>query len=349
MKAKHLLLRLLLSGGLIAFLFATADTGLVAQRLAGGQLLFLLVAYLVALLDRVLMAYKWGLLLRAKEIRIPLPELTATYLVATFLGLFLPATLGSDALRAYAVSRGGHQPSHVISSIIVERLAGLVALLLFALASILVSMWVLGQGFLANAWTLFAVMGVVLVALLAIFVVSLHEAVSRRLAAVVQSRLRPQAAPRRLLQKVHGVYGSYQSYRDKRAHLAAFLLLSLAENFLPVLWGYYLSLAFGIAVPLLYFFILTPIVLVLVRLPISLDGFGLQEGTFVYFLALVGVPPAEAFLLGLASHLLAIASLLPGAVLYWLNGLRLRSHAAALGGQLGGRAAGAPPDAVGPE
>ncbi len=349
MRLKRSLLRLLLSGGLIAFLFTTVDTGLIAKRLADGQLAFLFVAFLVALADRVLMTYKWSLLLRAKGIRIPLPDLTVAYLVSTFLGLFLPATLGGDALRAYAVSRGGHQGSHVVSSIIVERLLGVVALLLFALAALLATTMLPGQSLLPNGGALFAAMAALLLVLLAFLVVSLDDSVSRRLGALVKVVLARRTAPGEgFRRRLADIYGSYRSFRNQRTYLAAFLLLSLAENGLPVLWTYFISLAFGMTVPLLYFFILMPIVLVLVRLPISMDGFGLQEGAFVYFLGLIGVPAAEAFLLGIASHLLALSSVLPGGLLYLLNGLGLRGTPTAAGRQWEGSTDGAQRDAVGP-
>jgi hypothetical protein len=121
--------------------------------------------------------------------------------------------------------------------------------------------------------------------------------------------------------KLNEIYDSYRDYQGNLLALGLFLGLSLIENLFPLFWTYFLALAFQIEIPLLYFFILIPIVLVLVRLPISLDGFGIQEGTFVYFLGLVGIMRPEALLLGLASHLLGIISVLPGGLLYSIRGL----------------------------
>jgi hypothetical protein len=56
-----------------------------------------------------------------------------------------------------------------------------------------------------------------------------------------------------------------------------------------------------------------------------LDGFGLQEGAFIYFLGLVGVAYSEAFLLGITSHILALCSLLPGGLLYGVGGLGIQN------------------------
>ena len=50
----------------------------------------------------------------------------------------------------------------------------------------------------------------------------------------------------------------------------------------------------------------------LTKLPISLDGYGVREGLYVYLFALVGVSNSDAFVVGLVSHVIANLSLLPG-------------------------------------
>ncbi len=46
------------------------------------------------------------------------------------------------------------------------------------------------------------------------------------------------------------------------------------------------------------------LILALFKKPISVDGFGRSEGIYVYFFSFLGVPAAEAFLLGFVAHLL---------------------------------------------
>lgn len=323
MKKKSFWIRILLSLSLIGFLFYSIDTQETLDILARGQISYLLIALIVALGDRILMAYKWNILLKAKSVRIPLFNVTGTYLATTFLGLFLPATVGGDALRAYAVSKDGHKASDVISSIIVERALGFVALFMFVTVSIILSIFVFGQNFFAGIWNLFWVFLALLVGSFTAITLSLNDSFLNRFSAWLDQRP-AKFKDHKITRKLMEVYQSYQSYRGNAAQLVIFTILSLVENLFPLLWTYFLASAFNIEVPLLYFFILTPIVLVLVRLPISFDGFGIQEGTFVYFLAFIGVAQSEALLLGLASHIIAIVSVLPGGVLYGLSGLSLR-------------------------
>jgi uncharacterized protein (TIRG00374 family) len=325
MKDKFRVLRLLLSLGLVVALVLTTELKEALAIVAGSNRALLLLALVVALADRVLMAYKWGVLLQAKKIQIPLASLTSSYLISNFLGVFLPATVGGDALRAYAVSRDGHKFSDVVSSIIVERLLGFVALFLLALASVGIGLLTVGQNLLAEVRDLFWVFLLLLCAATVLILLSLNRGIAHG----AQQWLRTLGinwSKSGLILKLAAVYQSYQSYRYSPKHLAAFLALTVLENLFPVLWTYLLALAFQLHIPVLYFFILVPIVLVLVRLPISLDGFGIQEGTFVFFLSLVGVAQSEALLLGLASHFVALASILPGGALYSQRGLKLKSR-----------------------
>ena len=198
---------------------------------------------------------------------------------------------------------------------------GFIALFIFVLASIVLTVFVFGQSFFSGIWNLFWIFVALLVVFSAAIYLSLNENLLRRLTSLFQSQT---IREHKIFIKLGEVYQSYRTYQGDLSLLLIFLLLSLAENLFPLFWTYFLSLAFGIEVPLLYFFILIPIVLALVRLPISLDGIGIQEGAYVYFLSLIGVPKSSALLLGLASHILAIISVLPGGILYGFWGLHLR-------------------------
>jgi uncharacterized protein (TIRG00374 family) len=68
---------------------------------------YIVLALFIATTNRILMAVKWNLLLGAKQIHLSWYEVTKLYYVASFLGLVLPSTVGSDVIKAYRVSRRG--------------------------------------------------------------------------------------------------------------------------------------------------------------------------------------------------------------------------------------------------
>lgn len=308
-----------LSGGLIAFLVYYADLGHMVEVFRRGDPAFVLLALAIAVADRFLMAYKWTLLARVKGIRMRFRRVLGGYWIATFLGIFLPATVGGDAIRAYAVTRDGHEATDVISSIIVERILGFVALFALVCGGVTLST-VTGQSFFdAIEPLLWSIAALVLVSL-ALMYLSLKEMLPAWVGRLF-GRFGLETGRNRLGVALKRVWESGAGYQHHTGTLILFLALSVLENLFPLFWTYSLAVAFQMEIPLLFFFILVPVVLLLAQLPISLDGFGIHEGVYVYFLGLVGVPSAVAFLLGIASHVVALTAKLPGGILYAWRGL----------------------------
>jgi glycosyltransferase 2 family protein len=323
MKKKSFWIRIILSVGLFALLFSGVDRDEIAELIANCNPLYLGLAYLIALGDRLMMAYKWTILLAVKNIRISLVEATSIYLKTSFLGLFLPATVGGDALRAYAVARAQHNADDAISSIFVERVLGFVALFIFAALGIIASILVMGETFLASLGPIFLLFLVFVVVFFVLIFASLNDTVMGFMRRFLK-HWNTNLTRNRYFQKLDDVYRSYRAYEKNKLELGIFLFLSVLENLFPLFWTYALALAFDINIPLLYFFVLVPIVLVLVRLPISLAGIGIREGAYVYLLQFVNVSSSQALLLGAASNILAIGSILLGGILFGLHGFDMQ-------------------------
>ena len=318
------LARVLVSAVLVVLLASSVEV----KGLLGGVRLVSISALLIALslaaLDRILMAFKWNILLRAKSIRISLARATKAYLTASFLGLALPTTIGAEAVRTYSVSKDGHNPADVAASIVVERGLGLYALLIYCLFAALIGFRMLGDAVSNEFMPLLWAIPVMLITFVILIWGSsrtwtVHRVYPRF--GVVTEKL----AGRRFANRISESYDSYLQFGKNRFALVIFFLLSLVENIFPILWTYFMALAIGISVPLIIFFILVPIAMFFRRLPISLDGFGLHEGVFVLILPLFAVAKTDAFLLGISTHLLAIAVMLPGGYLYLSKGLGRKS------------------------
>ena len=82
------------------------------------------------------MAWRWQLLLRAKGIAVPIGWLTRTYFVALFLGQFLPAAMGGDAVRAVELARRTRRAPEAVASVLIDRLVGVVSLVALAVLAV---------------------------------------------------------------------------------------------------------------------------------------------------------------------------------------------------------------------
>ena len=289
--------RLGVSFGLLAILaFAVADPRDLAGLIGGVRLPELFLATAIAAGDRVLMAYKWRLLLLARRVPLDLWTAVRAYFAATFAGLLLPVTVGADAIRVLAVRRFGVYD--VAASIFVERLVGAVAVATLATASsVLILSWL---SELEPRRVALLVTGAALMGLVG-FIVSLWlvgEWIGRRLGD--GSRLSK-------------FWAAYLAYRGHPSTLLLFYLLSVFESLLPVFGMYVIGRGLGLDLPLGVIVATIPVALTIARLPISLGGFGVQELSFVYLVGLFGVPATEGLAVMLVGDAVFILTLLPSA------------------------------------
>jgi uncharacterized membrane protein YbhN (UPF0104 family) len=269
------------------------------RALAGARLAPLALALACVVLDRVLMAAKWGILLRAQGLKRPLAELVRIYFVSTFFGSFLPTGVGADVIRVFQVARGKGEMGAATASVIMERALGLIALATLVLVCL--STFVLRER--ADLAPFLGVVVLVLVLGFGGLAWALHGRLPARLARFVEV---------------------FRVYAGHRPALARFFGFSVVEHLVPVIANYFLARALGIELSLWTFLLVIPIVLFLVRIPISLDGLGIQEGLYVTLFAHAGLGPSQAFLLSLAGRAALVIGLLPGCFL----GLRSRRQLA---------------------
>jgi uncharacterized protein (TIRG00374 family) len=118
------LVKMLLSLGLIAAVIQVVDFKRAINVFVRLDPWYLLAAVVLICLDRILMAYKWNLLLRALDVRVPFRYVLQTYSVAPLSGLFLPSTVAGDLFRLYSLSRFRPNNQAVVASMVVERVMG---------------------------------------------------------------------------------------------------------------------------------------------------------------------------------------------------------------------------------
>jgi len=70
----------------------------------------------------------------------------------------------------------------------------------------------------------------------------------------------------------------------------------------------------GLSLPLEYYFVFAPLVVAISMIPISLNGLGLREGAYVFFLQQAGVPIEVGMAFGLSWFLILFVSGLAGGI-----------------------------------
>jgi hypothetical protein len=305
---------------LIAYFISAIDFKGTLKPVNSTGWLYLGLTGMLANVDRFLMAYKWNILLTAKGIVLGFAEVIRSYYVGTFWGTFLPSGVGGDVVRAYRVSAQNGSTEEVISSIMVERLLGMIATFTLALVGLIC----FGFIFAHMMWPLFlGVAAICAVAVLFLFV-SFHARWSGWLSTSGVLQKHSWAT------RIARVWGAYLRYRQQPGALVIFFLLSLGEQGFPIVSSLFVARALDLTLPMWSFFVLVPIIFALSRIPISVNGFGVREGLYMLFFSYVGLSGSEAFVLGLLTHLVVIASILPGffyASFYVQSPAMARGHA----------------------
>lgn len=305
------MLKLIISAALLVLLAWIADPRELGREIAKAEASWLAASLGLAVANRALMGLKWNLLIRAIGVPVAWSVSVKAYFAASFAGIFLPPTVGADAVRTLILARKYSNTAKLISSIIVERLIGLIVLCVFAFLGVLVIL-----NLYAGIIPLSASAGLV-IAVVALALVSGCWLVTTPPFASFVNYLVTRIGRKggkwaKLAATLDDIRASLALYRGKPAALATFFLLTCLENLVAIVRAWFVALAFGIDIGVVLFFVITPIEQFASRLPISVHGFGIREGLFMYALSLVGVPAATGLAVGLVNHLLFIVAVLPG-------------------------------------
>jgi hypothetical protein len=294
-----------LSAGLMVFLFSRVPLSSLGLALRHADRGWLAAAWLLLLASNVLASYQWEQLLRAVEIRIPFWKVCSYYHVGLFFNNFLPAGLGMDIARVLDASRYGPNKAAAVSSVLMDRLVGTVALAGLALVTTVpaIDRFHLTLIYLA----LVGFFGFSVLLLWALFRPGLLPALERLLARVGLGGLKPQ---------LDELAYRLQGFRDRRRLLIGLLAVAIVVQLSRVGVHVLVARALGVRVPVAYFFLFVPLLAVIVSLPISLNGIGVREGAGIVLFGLVGVDRARAFSLQFTTYLVAVAVSLLGAVAF---------------------------------
>jgi glycosyltransferase 2 family protein len=281
----------------------------VAQTLRGTSLSWFVPAVAVSVATVPVMALRWQMLLAAKDVHVGLGWLTRTYFVALFAGQFLPAAIGGDAIRVVELGRRTHDAPEALASVLIDRLVGLISLVGLAVVAVLVS----GAGSRPGVVLAEVAFGAAAAGVLALLF-------SSRLRGAVARWLEPRAEGRRLAVGQR-YYDALHGYRAHRGTLALVGLLALAVQAARVGVIWMLVRALGLDVPDSVVLLAGPVVFAALALPVSLNGIGVREAVFVYFLHGYTTRP-QAIALGLAFFAVGTLTALGGALVLLVRFVR---------------------------
>jgi uncharacterized membrane protein YbhN (UPF0104 family) len=260
-------------------------------------------------LTQVVSSVRWQMLARPLGFHRSIGDLVAFYFIGMFFNLMLPTSVGGDVVRGWYLDGGSGRRTAALVSVLLDRLSGLLILLLLACGAVLVCPLEIPAWLTVTVWGMAAVivLGALLLPLLARhrLLGAKYQALSIPLRQCLPLLLRPGP-----------------------------LLLSALVQGANVVLVWMIGQALGVPVADSYYWILVPVVTLLTLLPVSLNGMGIREAGTVLLLGLQGVDSSSALSLALLWFAVFTVAGLAGAPLYLFGSFpRFRDQESEIRGQ----------------
>ncbi len=308
-------LRVLISLGLIGYVFYKTGLTQLWDSIRQTQLTFLLLSVAVTPLLVFISAWKWQVILKALKIKVSVFKCFWLYIVGYFFNTVLPTNVGGDVVRAYALGKSTGKRAEAFSSVFVERFTGLSVLLLMAIVAFFLALRQLWSQWLSIA------MAVCVLGYFAILVSVLNRGVLNWF--MTHIKIKP----------VRGVLGKLQKFQNatlslkrEKGAFAFAMIMSFLFYFVAVLNVYVSALAFQAGISFMDAVVITPIVMVITMIPLSIGGIGLAEGAYYFTFARMGATGAVGLSVALLMRAKALLAGVVGGIYYSTMGIRVKSE-----------------------
>ena len=263
-------LKFVIAGSLLAALISQIDMALTKTILLGANPWLCLAAFLILSSRKFVAAFRWKILLSPNLYKVSVLRLTILYFIGGFFSFFLPTVVGGDLVRGYYLYGDGIDKQEVVSSIIVERVLGITAMMLLALLAMSGGFNLIQSNVIKLIVIVPSVMGLTIVWLLYIW-------------EPTQFFRSTAEASGKLVRTVVDIFHQVRSYKSLSVALLLGFVFSVLFQLLGIGATYLIALSLGSQTSFFYFLIFLPNVWLISMLPVSINGLGIREGTFVFF------------------------------------------------------------------
>lgn len=291
------LIKLAISALIIGFILYKFDIASVWQHISNAHLGLLLAALVMQMLSQTVAAYRWSLIMEALQFKHPFSFYFKSYFKGSLFNQVLPTSIGGDAYRIAEVSAHGGLIKEAFYGVFIDRIVGLIGLLLLNLLANLI--W-------PNLLPEQIFIGINVIIFLALFGFFVLMAVHKF---EVFNRFRLTRLFYQLSERFRFIYKTPKRISQQ-------LGLSILIHLLSMFAIFGIGHSVGINEPLTIYLVLIPPAILLTILPISFAGWGIREGALIALFMMIGIDQNLVLAMSLLYGILLIISALPGLVFY---------------------------------
>jgi uncharacterized membrane protein YbhN (UPF0104 family) len=292
--------QLTITVALLALIWRVADGSESARIIATADPRWLLAGLVVLTLQTVLSAIRWRITAAQLGIQLPAMHALHEYYLAQLVNQAIPGGVVGDAARA-ARSREEAGLLAAGQAVILERLAGQIAMFVTMAAAFLVTSGLSG-GFDWPAWLVPPMVMILGIGAALPFAFFGLMYVPGRWGAVVRQ-----------------IGQTMQIALAGKEILASQVALSIGTTACNLAAFAFCARAVGVVLPPVVIVSLVPLILFTMLIPFTISGWGAREGAATVLLPLAGASAAQGLAASVAFGLVLMVAVLPGFVSLWLR------------------------------
>jgi uncharacterized protein (TIRG00374 family) len=302
MKKKKLLLTVLkitVTVLLAVIIIKQADWYEVFESLKQANILLIFIVLVCMIVNVSVSTLKWNILLKVHGINFSFSDLHRFYFTSVFFNNFLPTNIGGDTYRVYRTIKNGESKIGGFLAVLTERFTGIIALLLLGLVGALV-LWVNDIGGLRETKSIILLFGLLI----------FGSFIAIILGYIVVKLLQKNG---HLPWKIKIFKEHVKDYLNNPKEFLYIIFLSFFFHLFTAFMMSILIMAVGPSFPPVNLIVVLAVTNVVAMLPISINGIGLMDGSFIYVASHLGMNYEQALMVMLLNRaFLLLLSLIGG-------------------------------------
>ena len=238
---------------------------------------------------------RWHWLMQMLGIRMSRARALVLNMVGAFYSTFMPGSTGGDVVKAYYASKFTTLRTHAVMSVVVDRVIGLVALII--LGGVMAA-W---QYQIPECREVAVICGLIVLATIAGLTI-LCNTTLRRMTGLdfIISRFPMQ-------QQVHSALAAVEAYRLKPWQLLTTVVMTFPVHITGIISAMFIGTAFNLPLPLMYYWAAVPVIVLVGSIPISPQGAGVMELLALQLTKGYGTTAGQAFAWTMSFRLIQMA------------------------------------------
>jgi len=294
-----LLIRILITTGLLIWVFSKIDLEQFRQTVKTAKWWFLFAVWVLVVIIFWINSIKMRLILKKQDCNVKITTLFGASAITLFYSMIIPGIL-STGVKWYILKKDTGKSSSVLSSMFYNQMSIIVVMTVFGLAALMITNPAsLLKTDANNRWLLPAISGILMAAIILISLLLLNSRTGGKIIKAFTLLLKPFPAKiHRNVQKILEQLAIFQT-TGAGFHLTIASITIIANLIGGVLIYFFSAKAANITAPVGVFVWLCAFIYILGRIPISVANLGVREFTLVGLLGIYGVEKPQALLMSM--------------------------------------------------